>query len=210
MKIKICGITNPADADLALSEGADLLGFIFCKSPRSIDVRTAREIVRHLPDTRPGVGVFMDQPLADVRAILQETGLTMAQLHGRETAEYAHALGVPVIKTFTAFSAESLEALRKYDSWAYLLDVPKGVGARTKIDSEWAVCAKKFGRVFASGRLTAENVHEAIHRIRPYGVDCASGTERAPGRKDPGRLRAFIQATRTADAETQSVKVEVR
>jgi len=210
LKIKICGITSPADGEASLAEGADLLGFIFCKSPRTVDVRVARDIVRTMPDARQGVGVFNDQPLDEVRSVLAETGLTIAQLHGRETPEYAAALGVPVIKSFTSFSAEDLEALRKYDCWAYLLDVPKGQAARTQIDPDFAVCAKKYGKVIASGKLSPENVYEAIRRMRPFGVDSASGTEGSPGKKDRAKVRAFIQNARTADRETQRIKVEVR
>ncbi len=210
MKIKICGVTSAADAEIALAEGADLLGFIFCKSPRTIEARVARDIVRKLADPRQCVGVFNDQPLDEVRSLLAETGLPLAQLHGRETPEYASALGVPVIKSFTTFTPEALEGLKKYDCWAYLLDVPKGQAARTKIDHDWAICAKKFGKVFASGKLTPENVHEVITRVRPFGVDSASGTESAPGRKDRAKVRAFIQNARLADRETQRIKVEVR
>jgi len=210
LKIKICGITTPADALMSLEEGADLLGFIFCKSPRTVTARTAREIVRRLPDARQGVGVFNDQPLDEVRSILAETGLTVAQLHGHETPEYASALGVPVIKSFTEFTAEALEGLRKYDCWAYLLDVPKGQAARTAIDPDFAVCAKKYGKVIASGKLNPDNVYEVIRRIRPFGVDSASGTESAPGLKDRAKVRAFVQNARLADRETQRIKVTVR
>lgn len=210
MKIKICGITNAADAELALDEGADLLGFIFCRSARTADPLVVRDIVRRMPGTKPGVGVFLDQPLDEVKAVLAQTGLPIAQLHGSETPEYAAALGVPVIKTFTAFTPEALETLRRFDSWAYLLDLPKGMATRASIDPDWALCAKKYGKVIASGRLMPDTVHEIIHRVRPFGVDSASGTEASPGRKDPGRVRAFIQAARTADSDSQRIKVTVR
>jgi phosphoribosylanthranilate isomerase len=210
LKIKICGVTTAADADMALTEGADLLGFIFCRSPRTVEARAARDIVRRLPDARQGVAVFNDQPLDEVRSILAETGLSLAQLHGHETPEYASALGVPVLKSFTTFTPEALNELRKYDCWAYLLDVPKGQAARTRIDHDWAICAKKYGKVFASGKLSPENVHEVITRVRPFGVDSASGTESSPGKKDRAKVRAFIQNARLADRETQRIKVEVR
>ncbi|MBI2930950.1 MAG: phosphoribosylanthranilate isomerase [Planctomycetes bacterium] len=210
MKIKICGITNPADAEMALTEGADLLGFIFCKSPRAVGVQAAREVLRELPDPSVGVAVFNNQPLDEVRSILAETGLTIAQLHGQEAPDFVSALGVRVIKSFTEFTPDALDNLRRYDCWAYLLDVPKGQAARTHIDPDFAVCAKKYGKVIASGKLTADNVYEVIRRVRPFGVDTASGTECAPGKKDKARVRAFIQNARLADRETQRIKVEVR
>lgn len=210
MKIKICGITSTADAEMALAEGADLLGFIFCKSPRTVDVRTAREIASLMPDPKQGVAVFNDQPLEQVRSILAETGFGFAQLHGCETPEYAASLGTPVIKSFTEFTTGSLETLRRHDCWAYLLDLPRGQALRTRIDVDFAVCAKKYGKVIASGKLTPENVYEVVRRIRPFGVDSASGTESVPGRKDRGRVRSFIQHARTAEIETQRIKVTVR
>ena len=89
-----------------------------------------RAVLKALPKGVEGVGVFMDQPLDEVRKILEETGLGIAQLHGAESPDYARALGVPVIKTFDTFSEPALERLKAYDAFAFLLDLPKGAGPR--------------------------------------------------------------------------------
>src|SRR6185503_5402477 len=109
LKVKICGVTTPGDAAMAAEEGADLIGLVFSRSPRRVDVRTARDIVRRLPKSVSAVGVFENEPLDQVRAILSETGIEGAQLNGQETPEFCSALGVNVIKTFTTFTDESLK-----------------------------------------------------------------------------------------------------
>lgn len=210
MKIKICGVTSPSDGVMAADEGADMVGLIFARSPRRVDVVTAREILRRLPKSVEAVGVFLDQPAAEVRSILSESGLQIAQLHGGESPEYASSLGVRVIKTFTQFTDDTLGQLRRYDTYAFLLDVPKGGAERTKIDLDWAVVAKKHGHVIASGRLTPEGVHDVVRKLRPWGLDVCSATESVPGRKDRAKLRQFIQAARASQADTERIKVRVR
>lgn len=210
MKIKICGICRPEDADAAVEEGADFLGFVFASSPRRADPETVRTIVRRLPSSVEAVGVFLNQPVEEVRRTLGTAGLSIAQLHGSETPEEAAAVGARIIKSFTTYSRQSLEALSRWDAWAFLLDVPKGAGARSAVDPDFAHCARKYGRVFLAGRLNAANVDEGIRRVRPFGVDVASSIESAPGVKDRAAIRAFIRAARAAHRDTQTVKVSVR
>ncbi len=210
MKIKICGVTTQADAVAAAEEGADFIGLIFARSPRRVDVATAKEILRRLPRTCEAVGVFQDQPLAEVKSILKETGLSSAQLHGSESPDFATSLGVNIFKTFTSFTDGSLDTLRKFDVFAFLLDVPKGDRERARIDLDWAAVAKKYGRVMASGRLTPESAHEVVRRLRPWAIDVCSFTEIVPGRKDRVKVRAFIQACKLAHHDTERIKVRVR
>lgn len=210
MKIKICGICRPEDADAAVEEGADLLGFVFAPSPRRADPAVVRPVVRRLPAHVEAVGVFLNQPVDEVRRTLESAGLSIAQLHGSETPEEAAALGARVIKSFTTYGRQSLEALAGWDAWAFLLDVPKGAGGRSAVDPDFALCARKYGRVFLAGRLHAGTVGDAIRRVRPFGVDVASGVESAPGVKDRAAVRAFIRAARAAHRDTQTVKVSVR
>ena len=212
LKIKICGVTSAADAAAAAEEGADYIGLIFAKSARRIDVKTAQDILWHLPKGVEAVGVFMNQPLDEVRRILDATGLKTAQLHGDESPRYCKELGVPVIKTFDTFSDGSLEKLKKFDAFAFLLDVPKGggAGARAQVDTEWAKLAKRYGKVLLAGKLTAESVGEMIRKVRPWGVDVCSATERTPGVKDRAKLRSFIRESREAFKETTRIKVRTR
>src|SRR5258706_2235764 len=212
LKIKICGITSVADAVAAVEEGADYIGLIFAKSARKIDVKTAQDILWNLPKGVEAIGVFMNQPLDDVRRILDVTGLKTAQLHGDESPRYCKELGVPVIKTFDTFNDGSLEKLKKFDAFAFLLDLPKGggAGARAQIDPEWATLAKRHGKVLLAGKLTSDSVGDLIRKVRPWGVDVCSATERAPGVKDRSKLRAFVQASREAFKETTRIKVRTR
>src|SRR6185295_134417 len=212
MKIKICGITSAADAVAASEEGADYIGLIFAKSARKIDVKTAQDILWNLPKGVEAVGVFMNQPLDEVRGILDATGLKIAQLHGDESIRFCRELGVPVIKTFDTFNDGSLEKLKKYDAFAFLLDLPKGggAGARAQVDPQWAVLAKRHGKVLLAGKLTADSVGNMIHKVRPWGVDVCSATEKSPGIKDKAKLRDFIQAAREAFKETTRIKVKTR
>ncbi len=199
MRIKICGIATARDAESALAEGADLLGFPFLRGPRRADPRLVREIVKTLPGDVMAVGIFRNQPMDEVRSIVRESGAAAAQLNGVESPEYAVALGVRVIKTFPTFTRRSIEELARYDSFAYLAD-PSGKGT---LDADWAVCAKKFGRVMISAPADFGALHELIHRVRPWGVD-------ASGLKDPARIRALVGAVRAADHDTQKVRVTIR
>ncbi len=208
--VKICGITRVADAVAAAEEGADYVGLIFARSPRRVETKLAHDVLWNLPRGVEAVGVFMDQPLEEVRRVLDATGLKIAQLHGDESPRFCKELGVPVIKTFDTFGDGSIEQLKKYDSFAFLLDVPKGAGARTQIDPEWALVAKRHGRVILAGKLGAGNVGDLVVKVRPYGVDACSGTEQSPGVKDRSKVRDFIQAARAAHKETTRIKVKTR
>lgn len=210
LKVKICGITTAADAVAAAEEGADYVGLIFARSPRKVEAARAAEIVKALPKGVEPVGVFLDQPIDEVRRLLDRTGIRIAQLHGRESAAYCRELGSPVIKTFDAFNDAALETLKTYDAYAFLLDVPKRTAGRRQIDPEWAVLAKRHGRVMLAGKLTAANVGDLIARVRPWGVDSASGTEKAPGVKDRAKIRAFVAAARAAWKETTKIRVKTR
>jgi phosphoribosylanthranilate isomerase len=212
LKIKICGITSVEDALAAVEEGADYLGLIFARSVRKIDIKVAQDVLWNLPKGAEPVGVFMNQPIEEVRRILDATGLRIAQLHGDESARFCKELGVPVIKTFDTFNDGSLEKLKKFDAFAFLLDLPKGggAGARSQVDPEWAKLAKRYGKVVLAGKLTPDTVGEMIRKVRPWGVDVCSATERSPGVKDRAKLRAFIQASREAFKETTRLKIRTR
>ena len=212
LRVKICGVTRVSDAVAAAEEGADYVGLIFARSPRQVSAKTARDIVRHLPRGVEAVGVFMNHPLEDVRAAVLDAGLKLVQLHGEETPAYAQAVGVPFIKTFDSFTEAALQRLKAYDAHAVLVDLPKGAGprGRARIDPEWALLAKRFGKVLLAGKLDPDNVGEMVRRVRPWGVDTCRCTEASPGVKDRARIRAFIEAARTAHKESTRIKVRTR
>jgi phosphoribosylanthranilate isomerase len=202
-RVKICGITNLADAQVAVEAGADALGFNFYeKSPRFIPTKTAAEISRALPLFTLRVGVFVNPSEELVRRAIGECGLGLLQFHGDEPPEFCLQFGLMNMKAFRVRNAGSLKELPKYqtDAWlldAYSSDTLGGTGERFNWDL--AVEAQKFGKpVFLAGGLTPENVADAIRRVQPFGVDVSSGVESSPGKKDHGKIRAFIAAVRAA------------
>jgi phosphoribosylanthranilate isomerase len=203
LKIKICGITNLADARVAVEAGADLLGFVFYdQSARCVGMKEAAEIIGALPPFVAKVGVFVNAPAAIVWRAIRECGLTMAQFHGNESPEYCAQFGVMTMKAVRMRDAESLDSLPAYKTDAWLLDTyaadkPGGTGATFNWDL--AVEAQKLGQpIFLAGGLTAENVAAAVRHVRPFGVDVSSGVESGPGKKDAGKVRAFVAAARKA------------
>jgi phosphoribosylanthranilate isomerase len=200
VRIKICGITNLEDALLAAELGADALGFIFyAKSPRKVDAETARAIIAQLPPFVAAVGVFVDEAAAVVQELAAKVRLDWVQLHGQESPDYCRTLGYKVIKAFRIQDEDSMRQLAGYQgaAQALLLDTYKKgqVGGTGEIfDWHLARQAKKYGPIILAGGLTAENVAQAIATVLPAAVDAASGTEAAPGKKDPAKLRAFFEA----------------
>lgn len=204
VRVKICGLTNLADALGAVEAGADALGFIFHPpSPRYLQPAVARDIVRRLPPFVARVGVFVDVDADRARDVAREVGLDTLQFHGKETAEYcAGFAGYRVVKAFRVEGPAALARLRGYDDHTWLLDsyVP-GVLGGTGQTFNWDLACEAVrlgGRVILAGGLVPENVARAVAAVRPYAVDVSSGVESAPGRKDPVRMREFVAAARGA------------
>jgi len=200
--IKICGTTSIEDALLAVSLGADALGFIFAESKRQVDVATVAEIVPQLPVGAIAVGVFRDESAERIIDIVKATGLRGVQLHGSEGPEVAQALRdiVPfLVQVFTADDPR-LAQLDEYPIDAVLLDSPTPGSGET---FDWSQVADlpQRRRVILAGGLNRSNVAEAVERVRPWGVDAVSGVEASPGRKDPEALAAFITSARDALSE---------
>jgi phosphoribosylanthranilate isomerase len=203
VRVKICGITDAADAHAAVAAGADALGFVFyAKSPRSISVERAAEIIRSLPPFVARVGLFVNETAETIQAVVRNAGLDTVQLHGEETPEFAELLRsrVKVIKAFRVRDAASLASLSGYikAADAYLLDafVP-GIqgGTGSVFDWQLAIEASRFGKpIILAGGLTVGNVTGAVAQVRPYAVDVSSGVEISPGRKDPAAVTEFIGA----------------
>ena len=202
MFIKICGTTSAEDALLAVSLGADALGFIFAESKRQVDVATVAEIVPQLPAETIAVGVFRNESVERIADIVKATGLRGVQLHGSEGPEVAQALRdiVPfLVQVFTADDPR-LAQLDEYPIDAVLLDSPTPGSGET---FDWSQVADlpQRRRVILAGGLNRSNVAEAVERVRPWGVDAVSGVEASPGRKDPEALAAFITSARDALSE---------
>jgi phosphoribosylanthranilate isomerase len=203
VKVKICGITNAPDALAAVEAGADMLGFMFYeKSPRQVSTRTAAEIIRSLPQFAIKVGVFVNAPAELVLRAIGDCGLNLLQFHGEEPPEYCTQFGLMNVKAFRIRDAESLKALTDYPTDAWMLDAfvaGKAGGTGEKFNWDLAIEAKKLGRpIFLAGGLTPENVAEAVAKVQPYAVDVSSGVESAPGKKDAAKIKAFIDAARSA------------
>lgn len=203
VKIKICGITNVADAVWAANLGVDYIGLVFAKeSPRKVSLKMAREIAATLPPYIRKAGVFVNEDAAVVEKALKACGLSLLQFHGDESAEYCRRFKgrAQVIKAFRISGAESLQNIPPYDVDFYLLDtfvegVPGGSGQSFNWDL--AVQAKEFGRpLFLSGGLNAENVAQAIKKVEPYAVDVSSGVESSPRRKDVALMGKFVARVR--------------
>lgn len=206
-KIKICGIKTLTDALAAIDAGADYLGFNFYpKSPRFIEKQACAEITSVLKKEYSHiklVGVFVNSSVEEVRNIMETCSLDLTQLHGDEAPEMLKALNGKAFKAFRGIPG-SVDGLARSKPPAFLLDASvKGLYGGSGVTADWegaAELAKKYPLLLAGG-LTLENVAEAVSRVKPWGVDVASGVESAPGQKDPSRMRAFVQAVR--DGESQ-------
>ena len=211
VKVKICGTTNLADAQVAAAAGADLIGFIlYPKSPRYVTPAAVGAMVAALRK-RGGapllVGVFVNEPPDFVAAVLAETGLDLAQLHGDETpADFAPLTG-RICKALRPTGLD--DALAAAAVWAPLA-APHGpqllidaydtrAYGGTGQKADWSVAAQvagRYPRTLLAGGLTPANVVDAVQAVRPWGVDVASGVEVAAGRKDHDKVRAFVRAVR--------------
>jgi len=206
VRVKICGITNAADALAAVDAGANLLGFNFYeKSPRHITEAEAAKIRPHLPKKVKAVGLFVNTPPVEAAALCKSLKLHAAQLHGDETPEDVAELAssLPVFKAFRVEPDFRLSTLEKYSAaFAFLFDAADtGQYGGTGRTTDWDVARRAAvdRRIILAGGLKVENVAAAVRIVRPYGIDVASGVESEPGKKDHGRLREFIQEVRRAE-----------
>lgn len=206
-RVKICGITNLGDAELALELGAWALGMIFYEgSPRRCSPAEAQVIAATLRRRVELCGVFVNASLQEILSASEELGLSMLQLHGDEgpsfCAEVRRRTGVRVIKAAQVSGSGDVRDLERFHVDFHLLDARskaterQGMRGGTGETFDWGLLAARRSKVplILSGGLTAENVGEAVRVARPYAVDSASGTEAAPGHKDPERLREFFEA----------------
>lgn len=200
MFVKICGITNEEDALLAVALGADALGFVFAPgSRRQVRPDEVRDILRRLPPGTVSVGVFRDERPERVVELVHRLGLTGAQLHGREPLSEVRWVRRRVPFVIQAFAAgdPALASAANGPADVVLVDSADPGSGRV---FNWSLAEGVPGgvRLMLAGGLTHENVGAAIARVRPWGVDVASGVEATPGRKDPRKLRRFVAEARRA------------
>lgn len=203
-RIKICGVTSVDDARMCVEAGADSIGVNFARrSPRRVELEVARQIVEALPRTVVSVGVFVDASEAELRDVVARTGIRCVQLHGDEPPPLVAALLPHAYKALRVRGEGVLEDAARYPGEYVLLDayVP-GVEGGTGATFDWSFAAKlaRLRKVTLAGGLTPENVEQAVREVQPFCVDVASGVESSPGRKDAGKVRAFVEAVRRASA----------
>lgn len=201
VRVKVCGLTNLEDALVAVTAGADALGFNFWPgSSRYIEPQRAAEIIAHLPPFVTPVGVFVNEAPPGVERRARRGGVGAVQLHGDETPDAVAALaaaGFTVLKAVRVGRGFQPRLLREYaGAHVFLLDASvKGRRGGTGQSFDWRVAQRAgcYARILLAGGLTSENVVEAIRQGRPYGVDVCTGVEEKPGLKNHDRLRAFIR-----------------
>lgn len=204
VRVKICGVTTPTDAAFAADCGADAVGLnFFPRSPRFLTPVQADAIIRELPAFAAAVGVFVDMPDGDIRTHARQLGLRAVQTYSADppASSFFPTAHVPA---FRVKDLADLDAVRRFVAAcrpaAVLIDsfVPGEMGG-TGHRAPWHLLAgfAPGVPVILAGGLTPDNVADAIRLVRPWGVDVASGVESSPGKKDPGRVRAFVQAARS-------------
>jgi phosphoribosylanthranilate isomerase len=198
--IKICGITNLVDAELACSFGANAIGFIFNKSnERYVHPELAASIISDLPEHISKIGVFENASTQHIQNVLKQTPLSAVQLLGNQGPDDLVDFDVSVIKQFQMLQSFDVEIMRNYLVDAFLLkNQIDGVGEHLQKKYHWnvAVKAKDYGRIILSGGLNPNNIEAAIRFVNPYGVDVCSGIEHKPGKIDKSLLRTFISNAR--------------
>ena len=205
VKVKICGITNHADAAMAVHLGVDAIGFIFAPSPRRITPETAREIICGISPFVQTVGVFVNEKPDTVRRIMGFCGLDLIQLHGDESPEVCGDFMPHTIKAFRIRDSSMLQIIKPYCGKirAMLFDtyVKETMGGTGKtFDWGTAVTGKTLGvPIILSGGLTPSNIEEAISSVNPFAVDVNSGKEERPGKKDHLLMEELMENIRNAE-----------
>jgi len=198
IRIKICGICDLEGAKAAAEAGADMIGFHFCSSDRRVTPAEANAILDEMPVRPRIVGVFIDQPAAEVREIAELVDLDMVQLHGSEAPGFD--AGRPVMKVLKVRDGSIPGAADwpdpiMLDSWSE--DQRGGTGRTWDWDAARALLRTR--RVFIAGGLRPGNVGSLVSEFRPYGVDVSSGVEARVRVKDAAKVHEFVQAVRRAE-----------
>jgi len=204
--VKICGITSVEDALLAIAAGADALGLNFVPtSKRVVDIATAAHIAASVGDLVELVAVVANRNEGELERLRRSTGIRWLQLHGAETPAELQAVQPEAFKAVAIESPEDISRAAEYGGERLLLDAKSRSGelggTGTRFDWSLALPLVQSRKVILAGGLYPDNVAEAIHTLKPFGVDVASGVELAqnPRKKHEGLLRSFVYAVRVAD-----------
>lgn len=202
-RVKICGLTRVDDVDAAVAAGADAIGLVFYPpSPRFVESSLARELARRVPPFVTLVGLFVNPEPASVEAVLAQVPLQLLQFHGDETDAECARYGRPFVKA--ARMRPGFDLLNYAASFpnagALLLDAfVDGYGGGGKV-FDWSLIPPSLPLpLILSGGLDADNVGDAVARVRPFAVDVSSGVEQAKGLKDPAKIMAFMAGVQDAD-----------
>ena len=214
-RIKLCGLTRDEDVQAAVAAGADALGLVFYPaSPRYVEPEHAVQLLSRVPPFVCSVGLFVNATAEQVQAVTERVALTALQFHGDETAEQcaviAASVNRPFLRALRVKPEMTSDDLLKYASdyrrasplfSGLLLDTwVEAYGGSGKV-FDWSLIPKELApQAVLSGGLTAQNVTEAIHRVRPYAVDVSSGIEQGRGIKDAAKMQAFVNAVRAAES----------
>ncbi|MGZ7036317.1 MAG: phosphoribosylanthranilate isomerase, partial [Ilumatobacteraceae bacterium] len=199
MFVKICGITNEDDALLAVAMGADAVGFILAPSPRQIAPQQVFNITRRLPPEILTVGVFRDELPSRVIDTVNRAGLKAAQLHGHESPAMVAEVAEQIRWVIKAVVAGSPDARRTKEFCTDLILVDAPAPGSGKL-FDWGLLGEvaEGPRLILAGGLDPDNVATAVRKVQPWGVDVSTGVEKSPGRKDPMKVKAFIERARAA------------
>lgn len=191
MRVKICGITNYEDAKWAVDCGADALGFVFYeKSPRYISPSNAKAIIDRLPPFVEKVGLFVNESANYITQISRDSHITLAQIHFDVDEEFLSQIDAPVLPVVRAMSAKDID---KFASRYRLVDAycQSYGGSGKRLNLEWFE-GRDNSNIIIAGGLNADNICE-LEGYGFYGVDVSSGVEAYKGKKDPQKVRSFIQ-----------------
>lgn len=208
VKVKICGVTDPANAVEMADLGVDYLGLNFCEaSPRFVKSGQAREIADAVRGRVELVGVFVNAPAAEVERIASEVGLDRLQFSGDEEPEVVVPFAAKAIKAFRTGGPPRPEDLASFEAaWGILIDAPPHGNLYGGTGKDWdysSVAPTAAGRrLFLAGGIGPDNVRQAVRDVRPYAVDASSRVESAPGIKDPERVRRLIEEVRHGETQT--------
>jgi phosphoribosylanthranilate isomerase len=203
VRVKICGITRPADAVAAANAGADAIGMNFWpRSERVVDATKAMAIIKSLPPFVTTVGLFVNQERNFIQSIVDKLDLDLLQFHGDETQEDCIAFSKPFTKAIRMMpDIDLLDVISRYElSRGILLDsYVTGKAGGTGYSFDWDRVPQNIQKpVILAGGLNPDNVHDAIEAVKPYAVDVSGGVESEPGIKDALKIIEFVKNVRSA------------